>query len=193
MARTFYAFEIPKRVQDRLAEEASRLKRCDADVSWVKPEKYHVTLRFLGEIADEDILPLAKLLQSAAASEPPLSLVARGIGWFPEGREPRVIWAGVSGETESEELRLQRIRRALNDGARKLGLRPEKGAFTGHVTLGRVRSSKNTDVLLDRIGPARRREFAHFKVEDLVLFESHETALGTAYTPLETLRLEGRP
>ncbi len=190
MARLFLAFELPERLRERLTEEVARLKGARADIAWVRPEKFHVTLRFVGDVDDLGILDLARLLQTTAtASDGPLDLVCRGLGSFPESGTPRVIWAGVHGRNEDEDSRMQDLRRRLHDGVRALGYRPEKGPFHAHVTLGRAKGSEGLDAVVERMGPMRKREFAHFAVPEIVLFESHETEIGTSYTAIERATL----
>jgi len=49
MPRLFTGLEIPK----ALGESLSLLARRVAGARWIDPENYHVTLRFIGDVDDE--------------------------------------------------------------------------------------------------------------------------------------------
>ena len=152
-----------------------------------------MTLRFIGETDDRALMELVALLKDAASKTPPLDLEPCGIGSFPEGEPvPHVIWSGVRGATPEADAALKELRRVLNDGARSMGHRAEKGKFVPHITLGRLRSDRAVQALVDRMGPAKIRPFGRFLVREAVLFETHEGEFGTEYTPLARFTLSAR-
>ena len=51
--RTFIAIELSREIKEYLIQIQSHLKYSGADVKWVFPENIHLTLKFLGEIAEE--------------------------------------------------------------------------------------------------------------------------------------------
>lgn len=192
MARAFVALALPAKLRQRLSEEADRLRLAGAAVSWVRPENYHITIRFLGELADEDLLVLDPRLRGAAAASAPLPLTARGLGTFPEpgSDPPRVIWCGVT-EEDAAHGDLQALRDGVQEALRGQGCRTEKGLFRPHIALGRVRSPLNAAPLMERMGPAVRRAFGTFVARDLILYESVRTKQGMAYEPLQRFPLGG--
>jgi 2'-5' RNA ligase len=180
---------LPERVRNRLAEETTKLSAAGAPASWTPPERMHVTLRFLGEIPEDAMVEAARLLRESVAGVRALKLVAQGLGTLPSEGPPRVVTVGVRGEDPAHEESLRLLRRRLNDGARAYGFRPEKGAFVPHVTLARLKGEAGVDLLLKKLGPGVRREFAHFRVEEISLFESTEIFAERAYVPLSTVKL----
>ena len=188
MARLFLALPLPPKLRHRLHEETDRLRLAGAEVAWVKEENYHVTVRFLGEVADADLLHLDPVFRDAAAQVPPLKLVAKGLGWFPErGHEdtPRVVWCGIAGEEDAHFDALQQLQRTVEAAIRPFGFRREKGPYRPHITLGRVRSPHNAPELVSRMGPGQRREFGHFVCREIALIESRLTKVGPEYTALQ--------
>jgi len=185
MARTFIALTLTPKVRQRLSEESDRLRLTGAQVAWVRQENYHITLRFLGDIADEELLVLDPLLREIAAERPPLRLVVKGLGTFIDRRtgDPRAVWCGA--EPEDGEDGLQLLRKEIEHRLARSGYRRDKSEFVPHVTLGRFRGTENLGALMERLGPAVRREFAHFNVTDLVLFETVSTPQGIVYEPLQ--------
>lgn len=190
MARLFIAFRLPGRLGRRLAEECDRLRLSGAHVKWVKPELMHLTLRFLGEVADRDLLEVHQVLREEAAGTGVLKVVAKGLGTFPPSGPPRVVWCGVTGETEEESEALLDLQRRLDRRLTEMGFRRARGRFRPHVTLGRLRNPAHWEDLVERIGPARRREFGHFQVPEIVLFESRMHPTGPEYVALEEAPLD---
>ena len=191
MARAFIALAIPAKVQQRLSEEADRLRLTGAEVAWVRPDNYHLTLRFLGEIEDEEMLVLDPMLREIASQRSALRLVAKGLGTFDDRKtgKPRAVWCGAELADGGDGL--MGLRGAIERGLASAGYRRDKSAFEPHLTLGRVRGDRNLEVMLERIGPAVRREFAHFTVGEMVLFESAQGPSGTCYEPLQVFPFSG--
>lgn len=184
MARLFAALDLDRKVADRLGEECDRLRLVGAPVRWVPPKLMHVTVRFLGETSDDELVPLCRTLDECAAGHGELRLLAKGLGHFPEGKPPRVLWCGVEGKDEDEDEMLRDLFKEVDRGVRRLGFRPQKGAVRPHVTLGRLREPPEDRELLDRVGVAARRPFGHFRVEAVVLYESQRDREGSVYVPI---------
>jgi 2'-5' RNA ligase len=136
--RCFYAVKFSPEVVSYLLSLISDLKRHDADVRWTREENLHLTLRFLGEITDEQ-LALAGTLPAALRPEGGFQLGAHGLGAFPSLRNASVLWAGVEGRERSDTDALLRIQGATEGWAQQLGLPPERRRYSPHITLGRVR------------------------------------------------------
>ena len=68
-------------------------------IRWVKPETIHITLKFCGEIPEETARALSSLLDKELPRGT-FELAARGVGGFPKLSAPRVVWTGITGDTE---------------------------------------------------------------------------------------------
>jgi RNA 2',3'-cyclic 3'-phosphodiesterase len=134
LPRLFTAIEIPEAMRLRL----SLLRTPISGAKWVQPEDMHVTLRFAGDIDGRTADEFADLL--AGASVAPFTLSIVGGGAF-GGRDPRVLWAGVTAGPEMEALY-----RANERAARAVGLEPNPRDFRPHVTLARMRRARQTEV-----------------------------------------------
>lgn len=184
--RAFFCIELDDPVKDGLNELIQALKREKAlqaaRVSWVKRENLHVTVKFLGEIATEQLeeLKLAAEAAWAGAGGKPFSLGLDRLGAFPSPARPRVIWAGSSAPPQ-EIIRLyEQLERELHS----LGFPPEGKPYTPHVTLGRVKGGAGAGLSGVKLAPF------HFVAEarGLTLMESRLDPAGAIYTPL--FRLE---
>ncbi len=120
--------------QRRLEQEVPR----DV-VRWTPPEQMHLTLKFLGSVAGDQIGALEAVLRPVAHRYHALALRAEGLGCFPTPRNPRVIWVGLQGDVEELERLQEEIEQVTQPWAEK----DEKRKFHPHLTLGRVREGGN--------------------------------------------------
>ena len=98
--RSFIAVELSEVVRRHLEAFILELKKSDAAVGWVKPEGVHLTLKFLGDISPELVEKLKPVLAEIGSRNAPIHLQPVGCGAFPNVKQPRVIWVGLSGESE---------------------------------------------------------------------------------------------
>ena len=146
--RTFIAIDLSQEVRMLLSEVSQQLSRQipKGSVRWVKPDRMHLTLRFLGETAVSHLPQIAKNLTEATQKHDAFTLHLSHLGCFPNERRPRVIWVGLQGNTDA----LFQLKKDVDAALLPLGWEVEKRPFQAHLTLGRVQ-----DVRL----------FAGFKVE----------------------------
>src|SRR5919202_5112379 len=99
--RTFCAVELPDGVKSRVAEHVRRLRDGFPRVraSWERPEKLHITLKFLGEIEPSRVEALSLAAERAARQINSFTLSIEGAGAFPPRGLPRVLWLGIKDET----------------------------------------------------------------------------------------------
>ncbi len=134
---------------------------------WTPPERWHLTLLFLGTVPAEQVEELVAAAGPAVAATPPMSLRLAGAGRFGTRRRPQVFWTGVTGD----DAALRVLAARLAAVARRLGLRVEDRPFRAHLTLGRWRPGRPGDGdLPERLaghrGPA-------WPVTEVELLESH--------------------
>ena len=152
MIRAFLAIELPEALRAGLAQVQEELKRSRADVRWVPAGNIHLTLKFFGNVPDDEIEALAQAAREAAAEAAPLQLQATGAGAFPSPTAPRVVWLGLGGDLVPLTQLFYRLEKAFA----ALGYPPEGRAFNPHLTLGRVKSPANRDKLarlLEKLPP----------------------------------------
>lgn len=179
--RTFIAIELPKEVKDFLKKIADDLKSVGADVSWVKPQGMHLTLKFLGSVKREVIPRIEQAVSPIFARQSICEFQISNLGAFPNLMRPRVIWAGLKDRTHS----LAPLATELEDRLESLGFAKEKRSFNPHLTLGRVRSSNRlkdlaeaTRLKMDLVGPI-------FTADCAVLFQSVLKPSGAEYHQLK--------
>jgi 2'-5' RNA ligase len=183
--RCFLAINFPSELKARLAELEADLKGVRADVSWVKAENIHLTLKFLGEVGEERISSIQAAIREGFPEEGPLSLSLAGLGTFPNPRSPRVIWVGVEGEKE----RLLRLQERLERAMEKLGFPREARAFSPHITLGRVRSRQGCAELMGLVDRLQGCRLGDLEARTVELMRSQLHPTGAVYSILESFPL----
>ena len=177
--RTFIAIELPGDVRQYVAECEDRLRRAGADVRWVRPDRIHLTLLFLGEVPADRLADLEAAVRAAAAPLAPLTLQAAGAGRFPPRGAPRVIWIGVEEPTGG----LVRLQKAVADAAADFAEKCEDRAFTAHLTLGRAKSGKNARPLDEAIAAMAAETGPAFEAREVVIFKSELSPQGPRTRP----------
>lgn len=142
LIRAFIAIELSLEIKAQLGILQERLKQFDAAVKWVKPDSMHLTLKFLGNISTSLISPLKDALETIGRETTSFQITLSKIGTFGKTDHPRVIWVGVKkGEKEILE-----IKRKLEERLEKIGIPLERRPYHVHLTLGRMKSSKNKEL-----------------------------------------------
>jgi len=187
LIRSFLAIELPKPILKKIEEVKRDLRLAHADVRWVSPEKIHLTLKFFGNIEESKIQPIVKSIEGLIQTTPPFSLRVKGMGAFPQLKNPRVIWMGLTNGKENVISLQQRLEVLLE----KIGFKAEDRPFQPHLTFGRVKTSRGREELVRGIERHREEEFGDFDVETVLFFKSDLRPSGSIYTPLKEMKLGG--
>ena len=180
--RAFIAVEVPAEIRNGLARLQSQLAQARADVKWTEEENLHITMRFLGEITDEQRQKMEALLQGVAAQVNAMPVELTSLGAFPSMTSPRVLWVGVGEGQETLQTIAEEIER---------GLVAADHPFAAHITLGRVRSPRNRAQLVTAAQHLTWTPPAPFVATHLTLFHSTLTPSGSIYTPLAKFPFAG--
>lgn len=180
MIRAFIALEIDQLHKQKLTELISCLKKSNADVKWVNENQMHFTLKFLGNIEKDMVHKISNILKSIVNDFKTFTIQFSKIGVFPNMRRPRVVWIGIAKGSDSLRLLNDKIETHLEG----LGFQREKREYKAHLTLGRVRSSKNIGDLTKLIEEVDFESQDDIKIDKLILFQSTLTPKGAIYTPL---------
>ncbi|HVN79205.1 MAG TPA: RNA 2',3'-cyclic phosphodiesterase [Terriglobia bacterium] len=184
--RSFICIEIPPSIQSRIEELQRRLRPSGADVSWVKASNIHLTLKFLGDVSQSQLAAVRSGLLIACKGQAPVDLKIGGTGAFPSLRNPRVLWVGVAGISET----LTTLHKAIEEMLEKEGFPRENKPFSPHLTFGRIRSPHKVDSLADALA---REEFVaeSIQTERVILMRSQLSPGGSVYTPIAVVPLTG--
>ena len=179
--RAFIALTLPPPVTETLAAVSRELipRVPDAAVRWVEPERVHLTLRFLGNAAVEQLDAIAVAIDKVAMAHKPFSLTLGRLGCFPNERRPRVIWVGLDGEVSA----LRSLKQTLDKALTPLGWEPEAKRFHAHLTLGRVKGRRGLRAVIEAVR-RWRPDTATEEVDEMILYQSELAPGGAVHTPL---------
>lgn len=182
--RSFIAIDTAEKVKDKIAELSEKLRATDADVRWEPREKYHITLKFLGSVEEKSLELLASRLAGHLMNFSPFRLIYHTVGCFPNLHHPRVIWVGA----EDEEGTLVRIQEKAEEFSAALGIEKEDRKFHPHVTLGRVKGSKNLKALIAELEQVSFEPQSSV-VHEVLLMKSELKPSGSVYSVLQRFSL----
>jgi 2'-5' RNA ligase len=184
--RAFVAVAVDETVRQALADTQALLRKTRAHVSWVPVENFHVSFAFLGDITTEMAGLVGDALDEAAARVAPFSFRVAQLGTFGSKRRPRVLWAGVHDADPMTALH-KRVTELLQG----LDLTLESRPFRPHITLGRIRSPRGVDELLEAIHAAEDTAFGHVDAAGIFLMRSVLAPSGARYSVLHDAPLAG--
>jgi RNA 2',3'-cyclic 3'-phosphodiesterase len=195
--RIFIALDIDASIRERISRFVEGVRNFAPDAKWVGPETFHITLKFIGEQAPEDVERIKQVLRTVRAGGFPVSF--SGYGVFPNPKSARVFWAGIHADE-----RLASLSSNIDQATSKLGIPREEHGFKPHLTLARARGASGAP----HRGPGRNREggptFAHvleklhtlpepefgtMAATDFFLYESKLSPKGAQYKKLERFAL----
>jgi 2'-5' RNA ligase len=178
--RTFIGIAIP--ATSELREALQDLARVGRAVKATPPENLHLTLKFLGETPRSQVDEIAEAIREAAEAVLAHSIQLAGLGAFPNGTRPAVVWAAMSPAEHLERLAVR-----LDQQLEPLGFVPEARPFLPHLTLARVKGE--APGLPEFIDRRREARFGAATVASVDLFRSEPTPAGSRYSSLASARL----
>lgn len=185
--RLFAAIDIEPEVMQRIEQIQKRIQRqlnlARRDVKWVRPDQIHLTLKFLGEVRDDAVTQVCDIITRAAAETEGFELQVQGVGVF--GRPVRIVWAGIEPCPA-----LMKLQAKLENEYEAIGWKKESRAFTGHLTICRVKNASAGRKIAGIIEAYQDEAFGPVSVDKLVLYESHLSPAGPEYSAVCTAPLK---
>lgn len=183
--RLFIAIEIPDDIKNEMADVQRRLKGSGVEASWTRAGGIHLTLKFLGEVPEVKIPEIIRTLSDTLRGTAGFQLEVARVGTFPNPRNARVVWIGVSGEVGQ----LTKLQVAVEGSIVGLGFEREDRPFTPHLTLGRIKSLGPRDTWLKSLDSVKDVRFPAFPVKAVSLMKSELKSTGAVYTEMGRVNL----
>lgn len=174
--RIFVAIDLPRTIIAALASLQQQLHPVTNSVRWVDPESLHVTLKFIGETPEQKVKEIDSTLRDVHGKA--FRLAARGLGFFPNPRSPRVFWVGLEGE------QLAALTGDIEGRLEKLRIPREKRPFKPHLTLARSRGDRMDASIVAAVAGLETRDFGRFEVDRFFLYQSTLGREGAMYVKL---------
>lgn len=170
MKRLFVALDLPSEVRCRLQLMAGGI----LGAKWVAPEKFHITLKFMGEVNEGVFMDATQALSEVRWD--PFNIRLNGVDWFGDAKKPRLLYAGVEAGPD-----LNMLRERVDSTLARLGLAAENRKFTPHVTLAYLRGLPVHEVMAF----IQSHNLFHtdpFEVSHFCLYSSQMKKGGSEYT-----------
>ena len=180
--RCFVAVLLPERVRAGLAAVSAELRGQTRGLSWVRADNLHLTLRFLGEVEPAMLPHVRAAVMDAAGAVAPFTVSLSGLGGFPPGRAPRVLWASVSTGGEA----MMALYETLETALATRGVQRESRPFHPHVTLARSRDQRGASGVANVLGTGP--PFGEIQVAALHLMRSELDPRGARYSVVTEAR-----
>ena len=190
MQRTFVALSLGEQARKAVSAQINRLRPLSKAITWTPPSNLHVTLCFLGDQTEQQLLEVMLALQEAVDGVSGFTMGLRGLGAFPGFEHPRTIWVGVSaGAPEARHLQAR-----VSEALARRGTPVETRAWQAHVTIGRVPTQKRwrREGMADiRSGLIRggATTFGNTHVTSIELMRSDLLRSGARYTAIASVPL----
>lgn len=184
--RTFIAAEIGSAAKEKIADAVKDLEKKDLPVKWVSKENLHITLKFIGDIdgslSEKTVLAVKAALKGTGSFDIELG----GLGTFPAGRLPRIIWIGI----KKGALELAAIAGGIDRELEAQGIcGKEEKAFSAHVTIGRVKGP-GPGKIEEALKGLKDAGFGMVKIESIDIMKSSLAPDGPVYGLIEKIGLK---
>ncbi len=177
--RAFIAIELPEFIREALARAQARFRAVCPDARWARPEGIHLTLKFLGQISDEQVTRVNRALGQMARFEK-FAVEAKGFGFFPDAKRPRVFWAGLDAPPELARLASE-VERVMT----QFDFAPEDRIFKPHLTNARIKVPRPQPKLQALLAQEGDPSLGTFEVSEFFLWESKLSPQGAEYRKVE--------
>ncbi len=183
--RLFLAINLPRHVRLEIVAATSALRESAPELSWVTEPRLHLTLKFLGDVAEDRVADISAVVSTAAGRHRELLVALGGIGAFPNFRRARVVWMGVANDP-----RLELLHHDIELACESLGFEVEGRPFRPHLTLARVKHPLSEDRLRTLSRLAKRVDYRDdCIVRSVDLMSSELSPSGPTYRTLVSAAL----
>lgn len=183
--RLFVSIPLPGSVRDEIAAVAESLCAHGDGIRWGAGDRYHITLRFLGDVEASRVRAVADALRLGVRHMAPFSFELNGAGAFPSLKRASVVWVGAEASPELSRLH-DRVEATLTG----IGFERDPRPFSPHVTIGRIRrGARPSGSLADSLAAVRID--ATVPVEAIALVRSRLSPSGARHEDVAVCPLEG--
>jgi 2'-5' RNA ligase len=187
--RTFVAIAVPEDLGAKLSRLQSLLAPDVAGVRW-SSAPFHMTLAFLGDVQTSELNDVCLAVNQACRDHAPFKLRIEGLGVFPSPSKPRTIWVGLTGTALPA---LHSLQSAIAAAVAAVGYPHDDAVFRPHITLGRMRQSRDAPRnLTPQVNHFRTWSAGLLAISEVVAYSSTLTSDGPVYAPLSRTVLKKR-
>lgn len=183
--RTFIAVKISPEPELLALFRSFKELLAGESINWVDEYNLHLTLKFLGDISQNQVEEIKSILKEICSGMNSFSFELYGCGFFKAGRKPRVLYAGIKHLAALEFFFFE-----LENALFKLNFQKETRDFKPHLTLGRIKLIKGKVQFLEAVEKYKTLKIQRVNVSEIILYQSILKPEGPVYIPLETVKLK---
>ena len=174
--RCFIAINIPEKIKNKVFHISRNLHEQNLFHGKVtEKNNLHLTLKFLGEISQEQLEKVKKILNNLNLKKIKIKITNAGV--FDENHI-KIIWLKM--------LNLENFQKQIDEALKPL-FKPEQ-RFMSHLTIARVKQKpKNPELLLEEIQKLKINK--EFVLDTVKIMKSELFSSGPKYKVLETIPL----
>jgi RNA 2',3'-cyclic 3'-phosphodiesterase len=189
--RVFIAVPLPEAASREVTALVESVKAAGdpevRDVRWVRLDGLHLTLRFIGQVAEDRLTAIGEAMNRVAAATAPFDVEMVGAGAFPSVGRPRALWLGVGAGTEG----LAAAAAAVDEQLATTGLDRNERPYRAHLTVARADGIRAGPDVARRLVEAAAGRRTRFRADEIVLFQTIQGGGPARYERLSTARLAG--
>jgi 2'-5' RNA ligase len=188
--RVFIAVDVGESIRKKAAAMQDKLAGSASGVKWVDPASMHLTLLFLGDVEELEVVSICRIVKQQSAKLPPFTLELGGLGAFPTPRRPKILWIGITQGVEQ----LTRLHDALEEPLLELGCyRREDRAYSPHLTLGRLTQEDRGNAWSSIIARHAEWQGGSSEITEVLVMRSELGRDGPVYSVMGRGPLQGVP
>ena len=194
--RLFIALDIDESIRERIERFLEGVRGFAPHARWVRPESLHVTLKFIGDTPDDEVLKIRQVLSTIEAGAFEISF--RGYGFFPTPKSARVFWIGLNASDQMPQLA-----NTIDETLASIGISRENHAYSPHLTLARGgggsgaphkqkgdRANRSFQRLQEKLAALSPPEFGSTTAREFFLYQSKLGPGGSRYTKIAGFALK---
>ena len=182
--RVFAAIDLEKKLLDNVKGIQEPLRQTGADVKFVEPENLHFTVKFLGEVQENALEGIVKALENSVSGVKAFRISIEGLRYFGSESHIRTLFLDVKENRERFQGLLNSVDKALDY------VRHERHGARPHLTIGRVKSGRNREALMEKIRELSPVKFGEMDVKFMKLKQSLLTKKGPIYSDVKVFELQ---
>jgi 2'-5' RNA ligase len=193
MPRVFVAVNLPDGIKQELSSVENEVQALfpqevrEGLIKWVPPKNLHITLLFLGNIDNKQVLALENVIREIAAGCAPFLIKLKKLSYGPPNQmPPRLIWLDVEDNPSLKEIAETLKKKA---GERGILKKNEKRGFLPHITLGRIKTWLWRRMEIEERPEIERDINLSFEVRSIEIMESILKRSGAEYSVLSSVKL----
>ncbi len=183
--RSFIAIPLDPEVSRAAVRMIERIRETGDGIKWVPTDHLHLTLKFLGDVHNTEVPQVCEVIRTVCGAHAPFELKFAGAGGLPSTDRARVVYAGV----EDSSGKLTEIVMTLEKELASLGFKPEPRDYKPHLTLGRSKSRRANDEVIERVHKETQTVLGSMWVTEVQMIASFLDKGGPTYQIMDTVDL----